>query len=63
MTDTSSKVNEDVERESKQPLPDAIPVIATTDHQQPLDKTTNNAKEAAADSEAKNYFFVAYEKP
>ena len=51
MTDTSdtpSKIDEDVEKETKQPLPDApVYVISTTDHQQPLDKTTNNVKDAA----------------
>lgn len=46
-SDTSSKID-DVEKETKQPLPDApVYVISTTDHQQPLDKTTNNVKDAA----------------
>ncbi|EFX67614.1 hypothetical protein DAPPUDRAFT_261386 [Daphnia pulex] len=48
MTDTPSKVNED-EKESKQPLPsDAISVIATTDHQQPLDKTPKSVHQEGA---------------
>jgi hypothetical protein len=50
MTDTPSKVNED-EKESKQPLPtDAIFVIATNDHQQPLDKATKSVQEGAIES-------------
>ena len=52
MTDTSSKVDEN-EKESKQPMPDAISVIPTTDHQQPLDKATKSVQEDAIVSEVK----------
>jgi hypothetical protein len=56
MADTSNKVDEDVEKETKQPQPDAIFVIAATDHQQPSDKAASKVLEAAADSEADQKF-------